>query len=113
MSRMDHLIHRELSQAIIGAAMTVLNTLKPGLDEKLYEIELQEQPSGMETRGSNQDDLTAYFADRADKRKQGSGFSSRCRIGLGPAANRSKRQGSRGRGIRSRFDHPESLPLSA
>jgi GxxExxY protein len=31
------LIHKELSESIIGAAMTVLNTLKPGLDEKLYE----------------------------------------------------------------------------
>jgi len=31
------LIHKELSEAIIGAAMTVLNALKPGLDEKLYE----------------------------------------------------------------------------
>ncbi|MEX0715504.1 MAG: GxxExxY protein [Planctomycetaceae bacterium] len=31
------LIHAELSERIIGAAMTVLNTLKPGLDEKLYE----------------------------------------------------------------------------
>ncbi len=31
------LIHRELSESIIGAAMTVLNTLKPGLDEKIYE----------------------------------------------------------------------------
>ena len=34
---MDDLIHKELSEAIIGAAMKVLNTLKPGLDEKLYE----------------------------------------------------------------------------
>jgi GxxExxY protein len=33
----QELIHKELSEAIIGAAMTVLNTLKPGLDEKLYE----------------------------------------------------------------------------
>ena len=33
----SQLIHGELSEAIIGAAMTVLNTLKPGLDEKLYE----------------------------------------------------------------------------
>lgn len=43
---MEHLIHEKLSEAIIGAAMTVLNELKPGLDEKLYEnalvIELQE-----------------------------------------------------------------------
>jgi len=41
------LIHKELSGEIIGAAMTVLNELKPGLDEKLYEnalsIELQER----------------------------------------------------------------------
>jgi GxxExxY protein len=33
----QELIHKELSEAIIGAAMKVLNTLKPGLDEKLYE----------------------------------------------------------------------------
>ncbi len=31
------LVHTELSEAIIGAAMKVLNSLKPGLDEKLYE----------------------------------------------------------------------------
>jgi GxxExxY protein len=29
--------HEELSREIIGAAMAVLNELKPGLDEKLYE----------------------------------------------------------------------------
>ncbi len=37
----------ELTETIIGAAYTVLNTLKPGLDEKLYEralvIELRKQ----------------------------------------------------------------------
>jgi GxxExxY protein len=33
----NELIHRELSESIIGAAMTVINCLKPGLDEKLYE----------------------------------------------------------------------------
>lgn len=33
----DKLIHAELSEAIIGAAMKVLNTLKPGLNEKAYE----------------------------------------------------------------------------
>jgi GxxExxY protein len=42
---MSKLIHEELSGAIIGIAMEVLNELKPGLDEKLYEramvIELQ------------------------------------------------------------------------
>lgn len=31
------LIHKELSKDIIGAAMHVLNELKPGLDEKVYE----------------------------------------------------------------------------
>ena len=33
----NDLIHKELSESIIGAAMEVLNVLKPGLDEKLYE----------------------------------------------------------------------------
>ncbi len=36
----DKIIHRELSEAIIGAAMTVHNKLKPGLDEKAYENSL-------------------------------------------------------------------------
>jgi len=31
------LLHGELSHAIIGCAMTVLNKLRPGLDEKAYE----------------------------------------------------------------------------
>ena len=46
------LIHKELNGHVIGAAMTVLNELKPGLDEKLYEnamvIELQEQGHAVE-----------------------------------------------------------------
>ena len=33
----DKFIHKELSESIIGAAMHVLNELKPGLDEKIYE----------------------------------------------------------------------------
>ena len=44
---MGELIHEKLSEEIIGAAMSILNELKPGLDEKLYEnalvIELQER----------------------------------------------------------------------
>jgi len=44
---MGELIHEKLSEEIIGSAMTVLNELKPGLDEKLYEnalvIELRER----------------------------------------------------------------------
>lgn len=39
------MLHEEITKDIIGAAMKVLNELKPGLDEKLYEnalvIELQ------------------------------------------------------------------------
>ena len=34
---MTRLIHEELSREIIAAAMKVHSTLKPGLDEKLYE----------------------------------------------------------------------------
>ena len=34
---MSRLLHEELSHSIIGAAMAVINELKPGLDEKLYE----------------------------------------------------------------------------
>jgi GxxExxY protein len=37
MTQMSGLIHEELSRKIIGAAMDVLNKMKPGLDEKLYE----------------------------------------------------------------------------
>ena len=41
------MIHEELSGKIIGAAMDVLNELRPGLDEKLYErammIELKQR----------------------------------------------------------------------
>jgi GxxExxY protein len=44
---MGKLIHEELSREIIGAAMDILNKMKPGLDEKLYErallIELQKR----------------------------------------------------------------------
>lgn len=35
------MIHEVLSESIIGAAMKVLNTLRPGLDEKLYENALR------------------------------------------------------------------------
>ena len=48
----NDLIHKKLSEAIIGAAMTVLNTLRPGLDEKLYEnalvIELRKRGHNVE-----------------------------------------------------------------
>jgi GxxExxY protein len=31
------MIHQQFTEDIIGAAMRVLNTLRPGLDEKIYE----------------------------------------------------------------------------
>ena len=37
----NNLIHGALSESIIGAAMAVMNELKPGLDEKLYENALR------------------------------------------------------------------------
>ena len=51
---MSKLIHEELSGKIIGAAMDVLNELKPGLDEKLYEraltIELERRGHAVEAQ---------------------------------------------------------------
>ena len=51
---MSKLIHEELSGTIIGIAMEVLNALKPGLDEKLYEramvIELQRRGHAVEAQ---------------------------------------------------------------
>jgi GxxExxY protein len=51
---MGQLIHREVTEAVIGAAMAVLNELKPGLREKLYEraliIELRERGHRVETQ---------------------------------------------------------------
>ncbi len=50
------MIHEELSGKIIGAAMTVLNELGPGLDEKLYEralvIELRRRGHGVDQQKS-------------------------------------------------------------
>src|SRR5471030_1646971 len=51
------MIHEELSGKIIGAAMTVLNELGPGLDEKLYErafvIELHRRGQVVEQQKSH------------------------------------------------------------
>ncbi|CAN5574166.1 hypothetical protein BH20VER3_BH20VER3_03820 [soil metagenome] len=50
------MIHEELSRSIIGAAMAVLNELKPGLDEKLYEramaIELRRNGHKVDSQSS-------------------------------------------------------------
>jgi GxxExxY protein len=55
---MEHeLIHKELSESIIGAAMKVLNTLKPGLDEKVYENALVVE---LRKRGHKVDQQTQF-----------------------------------------------------
>ena len=50
------LLYPELSHSIVGAAMTVLNTLKPGLNEKAYEnalvIELKKRGHCIEQQRS-------------------------------------------------------------
>jgi GxxExxY protein len=50
------MIHEELSRDIIGAGMVVLNELKPGLDEKLYEramvIELKHRGRSVSVQSS-------------------------------------------------------------
>ena len=60
---MGKLIHEALSKEIIGAAMTVLNELKPVLDEKLYEralvIELRERGRKV----SRQTRFTVFFKE--------------------------------------------------
>ena len=52
----DELLYGDLSEKIIGAGMKVLNVLKPGLDEKLYEralvIELRKQDLIVSTQRS-------------------------------------------------------------
>jgi GxxExxY protein len=53
---MGKILHEELSGAIIGIAMEVLNQLKPGLDEALYEramaIELRRRGHVVEAQHS-------------------------------------------------------------
>src|SRR6266516_4042334 len=52
----EKMIHQELSGKIIGAALEVLNELKPGLDEKLYEramiIELKHRGHSVSVQSS-------------------------------------------------------------
>ncbi len=48
--------HEELSREVIGAAMAIMNELRPGLDEKLYEralkIEIEARGLGVEQQKS-------------------------------------------------------------
>lgn len=55
----DELIHQDISERILGCAMTVHNTLKPGLREKTYERALVHELSkaGMKTDQQKQFDV--------------------------------------------------------
>ena len=59
---MNHeLIYKELTESIIGAAMTVLNALKPGLDEKLYERALVIELRKRGHRVNQQKEYPVYY----------------------------------------------------
>ncbi len=63
MTQMGEEFHQELSGQIIGVAMEVLNELKPGLDEKLYE---RAMVIGLRARGHAvevQRSYPVYFRD--------------------------------------------------
>ena len=55
------LIHEELSGKIIGAAMDVLNELKSGLDDKLYERAMTIELQGRGDRASVQSSFPVFY----------------------------------------------------
>lgn len=59
------LLHEKLSGEILGAAMQVLNTLKPGLDEKLYENALRLE---LEASGHTIEQQTPYPVHYRDQK---------------------------------------------
>lgn len=61
---MGKLIHEELSRSIIGAAMTVLNELKPGLEEKIYENALLLELVARGHRVKQQDEFPVYYREQ-------------------------------------------------
>jgi GxxExxY protein len=61
---MKKILHEELSGVIIGAAMDVLNELKPGLDEKLYERALVIELSRRGHTVSVQSSFPVYYHEQ-------------------------------------------------
>ena len=55
------LLHEDLTRQIIGAAMRVLNELKPGLDEKLYENALVIELQAMGLRVEQQKEHPVFY----------------------------------------------------
>jgi GxxExxY protein len=60
----NDLIHKDLSESIIGAAMMVLNSLKPGLDEKLYERALVIELGKRGHRAEPQHQFPVFYEDQ-------------------------------------------------
>jgi GxxExxY protein len=58
------MIHEDLSEAVIGAAMKVLNTLRPGLDEKLYENALVIELTNRGHRIDQQKRFPVHYSDQ-------------------------------------------------
>lgn len=58
---MRRIIHEELSGVIIGVAMEVLNELKPGLDEKLYEHAITSDLKRLGHRVSAQESFPVFY----------------------------------------------------
>ena len=56
--------HQKTSEAIIGAAMKVLNALKPGLDEKLYENALVVEMRLRGHKADQQKEFPVYYEGR-------------------------------------------------
>ncbi len=57
----DTLIHKETTEKIIGAAMTVLNSLGPGLDEKIYERALVAELEAIKAEVSQQENFPVVY----------------------------------------------------
>jgi GxxExxY protein len=58
------LVHKVLSESIIGAAMMILNTLRPGLDEKLYERALVIELRKRGHRAESQRQYPVFYDDQ-------------------------------------------------
>jgi GxxExxY protein len=61
---MSDLVHNEISKDIIGAAMAVLNELKPGLDEKIYERALVIELNERKHTTNQQKQFPVHFKDQ-------------------------------------------------
>lgn len=59
----QNFLHGDITEKIIGASFTVLNTLKPGLDEKLYERALVLELESMSSQVKVQPEYPVYYRE--------------------------------------------------